>query len=106
MTGLPPSNALEVTVTGCDTSHRVRYLIPILLSPDPTDPYPGAAKLAGLAREHCSALTGSAMGIGEDVVDLVNRAIYTPDETLWQRGHRVVGCVVYREGGGLLPGRE
>lgn len=103
LTGLPTPGSPEVTVTDCDAPHYARYLSPIILSRDPGADYPGATALADQAREHCSALTATTHGIGSGVTDLLARGLYAPEAIAWQRGQRVVGCVVYREGGALLP---
>jgi hypothetical protein len=103
LTGLPTPDTSEVTVVACGAPHFARYLTPIILSRNREDRYPGAGALGDQAREHCAALTASALGIGSEVTDLLVRGMYAPGVTAWQRGHRVVGCVVYREGGAPLP---
>lgn len=102
----PTSESADVTVVSCDGDHRARYLEPSLVSEDEATPYPGDEALATLADDHCRAITAADVGVGPEVDDLVVTGLYLPDEMSWKAGHRVVGCVVSREGGGDLPARD
>lgn len=101
-TPLKPDTS-QVTVVDCVESHRAVYLSPILASDNPDAPYPGEGAIAARALEHCSGITPSGVNGGPEVEDLVVAGVYPPDEESWQRGERVVACVVYREGGDFLP---
>lgn len=90
-------------VVDCDTEHRARYLNPVVISHEETDPFPGADQLLASANTHCQSLTAAGLGIGSDIEDLITEGIVVVDEQSWQAGLRVMGCVVSRGGGGLLP---
>ena len=101
----PTSESADVTVVSCNGDHPARYLEPFLVSEDKDAPYPGEQALATLAEDRCRAITAEDVEVGREVDDLVVNGLYLPDEMSWQVGHRVVGCLVSREGGrGLPPG--
>lgn len=100
----PTGESAEVTVVSCDGPHEARYLSPVLVSPDEEAPYPGDEELERIAHDNCELVTAQSVGVGPEMTDLVVTGLYLPDERSWQAGLRVVGCVVFREGGGLVDG--
>src|SRR5512144_2336110 len=86
-----PSNP-AVTVVDCASPHRYQFYATAEY-PNPTEPYPGQARLAAFASSFCrgpafTVFTGQSLRDS----DLTSQSVRPATSTTWTEGERRVGC--------------
>lgn len=99
LAAVPTTLIDPVTVAPCDTPHRARYLRPVVVPGAVSAPFPEVLELEAVARDHCGTLRLEDLGGLQGHDDLVVRPLAPLDSALWERGPRVMGCVISRESG-------
>ncbi len=91
--------AAEFEVVDCDNPHQAEFHRAQLLNDDPGADYPGDQAVRDEASELCEQWDLADLNNPERYDDLLVVPSYSIGQAQWEKGQRVVGCFIYREGG-------
>jgi hypothetical protein len=90
------------TLVDCEGPHKAEFVRATVIDGSLEASYPGDEAVREFAAAHCAQWQGNDLSGGEAYDDLVVVPAYPLGASAWKAGDRLVGCVVYRAGGGLL----
>ena len=89
-------------VVACEEPHQAEFVRAALIDNRPDSDYPGDEAIRLSAQDNCSMWDLLTLNNPENYDDLLVVPGYSLGEQAWQRGERLMGCFVYREGGQLF----
>ena len=91
-------------VVPCESPHDAEFVRATIIDSDPDASYPGDEQVRERAQSICEDWELDSLTNPERYDDLVVVPGYSFGEQAWDKGDRLAGCFVYREGGGQLEG--
>lgn len=89
----------EFFVVVCEAPHDAEFVRATIIDSNPDAPYPGDESVRESAQRICEDWELDALTNPEDYDDLLVVPGYSFGEQAWDRGDRLAGCFVYRDGG-------
>lgn len=86
-------------VVSCEAPHDAEFVRATIIDTDPDAPYPGDDSVREAAQRLCEGWELDTLNSPERYDDLVVVPGYSFGEQAWEKGDRLAGCFVYREGG-------